>query len=102
MQLSTLSQVLVPLLLDEQISDIFTRVAETFSLVLAKAFRALEPTPGLSDAGKRRWHDQWRINIVYLLDCLKGMPLADDAKDSCLKELLALCSGEDGGNVVEL
>ncbi|CAD7701903.1 unnamed protein product [Ostreobium quekettii] len=98
-QLSTLSQVLVPLLLEEQIIDVFTRVAETFSSVLAESFQSLEPDQEFTEDQAEHWHHQWRTDTVYLLGCLRQMPLPDDVKEGSLKELSYLCSETVGNEV---
>ncbi|BDA47885.1 probable vacuolar protein sorting-associated protein 54 [Coccomyxa sp. Obi] len=84
-QLRILSQVLSPLLLDEELHYIFGRVSTLFSKSLADAYARLEP---LGPA----WEAQCHADTHLLLAALKGLPLDPKTADSTMDHLATLCN----------
>lgn len=83
-QLQTLSRVLIPLLLQSQIQDIFTEVAQTFSDIMTPVFKSLQPKPEWDKETTDLWCRQWVLDCTFLVEALENLPLSGDVLEKCL------------------
>eukprot|EP00884_Botryococcus_braunii_P007920 jgi/Botrbrau1/17129/Bobra.0157s0028.2 len=84
-QIRILSQVLSPILLEQELHLIFGEVAAVFSRSLADAFASLEP------AGQA-WEMQRSTDAQHLLTTLQGLPMDPKTRDSKVEQLVSFCA----------